>query len=215
MAELRSTSSRRERQSAARSEEILDAAARLFAERGFHRTTTRDIADAAEVAEGTLYNYFANKDDLLMGIMRRLTDSLNDEGRQIEALPVAPRDHFFAWLQMRKNFQEDHAAMMQAVFSEILANVELRERYFEQLLEPSIASLEESLREHIQIGEIKPVDVPATARVFVSIIIGLFFLEVLGDPFTKSEAKTLDKIVISLLFEGIAPERESEPNSAP
>ena len=44
-------STRRERQNAARVEQILDAAIRLFAEKGFHRTTTRDIAEAADVAE--------------------------------------------------------------------------------------------------------------------------------------------------------------------
>src|SRR4030067_398940 len=55
----------REVRSAVRSEHILDAAANLFAERGFHHTTTRDIAEAADVAEGARYNYFSGKDVLL------------------------------------------------------------------------------------------------------------------------------------------------------
>jgi AcrR family transcriptional regulator len=41
---------------------ILDAARRLFAERGFEATTTRDIAQAAEIAVGTLFNYFPTKE---------------------------------------------------------------------------------------------------------------------------------------------------------
>jgi AcrR family transcriptional regulator len=59
-------STRRQRQIAVRIEQILDAAARLFATKGFHRTTTREIAEAADVAEGTLYNYFENKNDLFI-----------------------------------------------------------------------------------------------------------------------------------------------------
>ena len=58
------SSTRRERQIAARREQIIQAAAGLFSSKGFHRTTTRDIAEAAEVSEGTLYNYFEDKDDL-------------------------------------------------------------------------------------------------------------------------------------------------------
>ena len=74
MAELQSQS-KRERQLEARRMQIIQAAATLFASKGFHRTTTRDIAEAAEVSEGTLYNYFENKDDLLIGIMEMLTSA--------------------------------------------------------------------------------------------------------------------------------------------
>src|SRR5512147_1631665 len=83
---------RRERQAAQRVEHILDAAARLFAEHGFHRTTTKDIAQAADVSEGTLYNYFENKNDLLFSILERLgeyelptdwqTEKLSADARQ-------------------------------------------------------------------------------------------------------------------------------------
>ena len=45
---------------------ILKAALELFARRGFHRTTTRQIARRAGIAEGTLFNYFETKDDLAL-----------------------------------------------------------------------------------------------------------------------------------------------------
>lgn len=44
---------------------ILEAAERLFAEQGFEATTTRDIAAAAEIASGTLFNYFATKEAIV------------------------------------------------------------------------------------------------------------------------------------------------------
>jgi AcrR family transcriptional regulator len=47
---------------AATRERILETARKLFAERGFEATTTRDIARAAEIAAGTLFNYFATKE---------------------------------------------------------------------------------------------------------------------------------------------------------
>ena len=47
---------------------ILDAATRVFARKGFYNSTIADVAKAAEVAEGTIYLYFKNKDDLLISI---------------------------------------------------------------------------------------------------------------------------------------------------
>jgi AcrR family transcriptional regulator len=46
-------------------ERILEAARRLFAEKGFAATTTRDLAQEAEIAVGTLFNYFPNKEAIV------------------------------------------------------------------------------------------------------------------------------------------------------
>jgi AcrR family transcriptional regulator len=50
---------------AATRQKILDAARRLFAENGFETTTTRDIARAARIASGTLFNYFPTKEAIV------------------------------------------------------------------------------------------------------------------------------------------------------
>ena len=52
---------------------ILDAAIRVFAEKGFHRARISDIADAAGVADGTIYLYFDNKEHLLLSIFEAVS----------------------------------------------------------------------------------------------------------------------------------------------
>lgn len=52
-------------------ERILDAAARIFHEQGYAGATTNDIADEAEVSVGSLYQYFPNKDALLVALTKR------------------------------------------------------------------------------------------------------------------------------------------------
>ena len=59
---------RRQRRIARRRQHILAAAARVFARKGFDQATVKEIADEADLAEGTLYNYFGSKRDILLAI---------------------------------------------------------------------------------------------------------------------------------------------------
>lgn len=55
---------------------ILEAAIRVFAQKGFHGARISDVADEAGVADGTIYLYFKNKDDLLLSIFEEKMDLL-------------------------------------------------------------------------------------------------------------------------------------------
>src|ERR1700685_131478 len=57
---------------------ILEAAARLFAERGLTAAPTSEISKQAGVAEGTLFTYFKTKDDLINALYRELKLELAD-----------------------------------------------------------------------------------------------------------------------------------------
>jgi AcrR family transcriptional regulator len=54
----------------AKRRQIMDAAARLFANREFHEVRLEDVADAAKVGKGTLYVYFSSKDALYLALIR-------------------------------------------------------------------------------------------------------------------------------------------------
>lgn len=62
-------SPRKERERLRHREEILSAALRLFAERGFYNVSMQEIAKAAEFATGTLYNFFPSKEDLFFEVL--------------------------------------------------------------------------------------------------------------------------------------------------
>jgi len=53
----------------ARRTQILLGAAQVFADKGFHKATTKEIAKAAGVSEGTIYNYFNTKRELLFALI--------------------------------------------------------------------------------------------------------------------------------------------------
>ena len=60
----------------AKESSILDAAEKIFAQVGFDGAKVSDIARAASVAEGTVYLYYKNKQDLLAGVVGRFWTQL-------------------------------------------------------------------------------------------------------------------------------------------
>src|SRR5438105_7601691 len=70
---------------------IMDAAIKVFAERGFHTATVAEIARAAGVADGTIYLYFKSKDDLLLRLFdEKMTDLLAEARAALASEPSAP-----------------------------------------------------------------------------------------------------------------------------
>ena len=65
--------------------QILDAAVRVFARRGFHTSRVGDIAEEAGVAHGLLYHYFASKDEVLQTVFRENWSELLHRFEQVEA----------------------------------------------------------------------------------------------------------------------------------
>jgi len=72
---------RRERRIERQRKTIMDAAAELFAQKGYQATTTRDIADSVDIGESTLYGYFSSKKDVLQAI-------LSEQAAMVDALLV-------------------------------------------------------------------------------------------------------------------------------
>lgn len=83
-------------------EAILRAALTLFAERGFHGAAVPDVARLADVGTGTIYRYFASKEELVNAVFRRaktlLRDTLMGDGFDLER---PPRELFHVfWLRL-------------------------------------------------------------------------------------------------------------------
>jgi len=121
---------KRKRDRAGKQQALMMAAARLFAERGFEATTTREIAAAASCAEGLIHRYFGGKDGLFRALIEKRNSRNSSNG--------APR-----------------AATFEADFLKLVENeVELRweERDFlrmtipRALLDPNLGALRDGQR---------------------------------------------------------------------
>jgi TetR/AcrR family fatty acid metabolism transcriptional regulator len=75
---------------------ILDAAVRVFAQRGFNGCRVSDIADEAGVAYGLVYHYFRSKDEVLDTLFLERWNVLLDVIRELDARDDAPREKLHA-----------------------------------------------------------------------------------------------------------------------
>lgn len=65
---------------------ILKASRKLFTELGYENTMLEDIAESAEVSKGTIYNYFPNKESLLIGTVNEVLERVTDLAENQELL---------------------------------------------------------------------------------------------------------------------------------
>jgi AcrR family transcriptional regulator len=72
--------------------QILDAAVRVFARRGFHTSRVGDIAEEAGVAHGLIYHYFSSKEEVLDTIFRETWSELLDAIRDVEESGAPARE---------------------------------------------------------------------------------------------------------------------------
>src|SRR5215203_1408635 len=80
---------------AATRRKILEAARRLFAEQGYDATTTRDVAAAAGIASGTLFNYFATKEAIVACLAAEaMEEALADARSRDDAAETFEEDLF-------------------------------------------------------------------------------------------------------------------------
>lgn len=205
MTEL-SDGSRRQRRAAARRQQIIDGAVQVFAKKGFHRATTRDIAAAADVAEGTIYNYFASKDDLLIAIMEQMSDLGGREAVLEQALAVPLPDFFRVFFQQRIRDLGDQYDMLLAILPEILSDPVLRQRYMSDFLVPASEMLERHLKQRHDLGQISAADYALVVRALTALIYGLQVLLIMRDPVITSlwqDPERLVDLLVGMFFSGV------------
>ncbi|HEV7236272.1 MAG TPA: helix-turn-helix domain-containing protein, partial [Ktedonobacteraceae bacterium] len=105
-----------------RREQIIDAAMRVFAQKGFAKATNKDIAREAGITAGLIYHYFKSKEDLLKVVIeeRSPLQLLTSLPAQAFALPP---EQFFRFLLIRVlNIVEEEkfVSLLRVVISEAL-----------------------------------------------------------------------------------------------
>lgn len=145
---------------------ILQAALKLFASQGFDGTTTRDLAQAAGVAEGTLFRHFPNKKAILVevatgGWVEILTDLLTELSEMGSYKAVAQVMRRRMW-NLQKN-----ADLMKVCFMEVQFHPDLRDRIQTEVIGKMTDVAEAFFQTAMDKGIYRQMDANLVAKVFL------------------------------------------------
>ncbi len=155
----------------ARPGELLDAALDLFVDKGFAGTRLDDVAARAGVSKGTLYLYYANKEELLKAVVRAnlvpLIDAFAGEIRASDA-PCAEqlRRFFRRWWEVVGATR--YAGIAKLVVAESGNFPELARFFQEEVILPVMGVLGSIVARGIERGEFRTVDVEASVPLWMS-----------------------------------------------
>lgn len=147
------TAQRRKREKEQRYQTILQAAERLFCENGYSNTKMQDIAQAAEVAVGTVYFHFRSKEDLLLQLLDATAFNVRNILGQAFRTGKSPVERFEnAGRALFQNFWGLHPSQLIILLREsvgVSQEVEAsRQAIFERLNEDVAGAIEEMLEEY-------------------------------------------------------------------
>ena len=164
-----------------RREDILQASLKLFAEKGFHGTSMRDIARSADITEGLIYHYFASKRDLFRAIIEEhsflpLLRSLPDLGEWLdlrELLMVLARGFYDV---LGRNHD-----LTRLLLQEVQVFPEEREAFFADAMKESITELASIIESRMGERARDQADPQVIARIFFNSLLAFFVeQEILG-----------------------------------
>ncbi|MGH2693793.1 MAG: TetR/AcrR family transcriptional regulator [Actinomycetota bacterium] len=164
-----------------RRDDILKASLHLFARKGFHGTSMRDIAREAEITEGLIYHYFASKRDLFRAIIEEhsflpILRTLPDLAEQLDlrALLIVLARGFFDVL--RQNTE-----LTRLLLQEVQVFPEEKEAFFADAVGQSITELARVLDQKMSEKARSQVDPQVAARLFFNSLLAFFVeQEILG-----------------------------------
>ncbi|MFN8442184.1 MAG: TetR/AcrR family transcriptional regulator [Caldilineaceae bacterium] len=189
----------------ARRNQILDAATKVFAEKGFARATIKEIARVAGVADGTIYIYFKNKEDLMLGLMHRINQSDQRAEDFAQAATQPAEDFSVAYFRQRMEFMGNQMATFQAILQEVLGNETLRKEYLEKVIEPTMTVAKPYFEALIANRTIRPIEPAMTINVITGSVLGVLLLRMLGYMNVEEQWEELPEVLFEILFKGLQP----------
>ena len=190
---------------------IIDAAVRVFAEKGFHTSRVSEVSAEAGVAHGLLYHYFRSKDELLETIFRETWRALLDALREVEESGEPAREQLrkVAAIVLRTWTREPD--LVRVLVREVTRSPHVQREVGE--IAQAFAAIERIVAAGQQRGELRPGLEPRLAAVVLygaleEILTGWVLGQLPGD---EEDVRRAERAVVEILAGGL----EREPVPAP
>jgi AcrR family transcriptional regulator len=194
---------RRERRIIRKRAEILEAAARIFARKGYGSTSTKDIAEAADVGESTLYGYFRGKNEILLAILAQKKGEIDTLLARIEK--IEDRESLVTFIDEALNLWISRLSFTRTLATEAWTDATVFQTVGSRVGKVH-GLIKNYLDRRIRAGDFKS----AETRRLTSLILGMFFgialpilLEVEPIP-SPADRRSAAEMMAEVLIHGIA-----------
>ena len=161
--------------------QILDASLRLFSEKGFARTSVRDIARGAGITDAAIYYHFSSKRDLFEALFeeRGITSALSDlENVTITEQPL--EETLVGIALVAQEILQRNKDFMKVLLSEAMSEDPVATEDYRLITERWRNAEARILREFVRRGELPEIDVDMVARQLVVLSVGPFTDEIMS-----------------------------------
>ncbi|KRT66938.1 MAG: TetR family transcriptional regulator [Candidatus Dadabacteria bacterium CSP1-2] len=188
-------------------DKILESAIRLFAEKGFSGTTTREIAEKAGVNEALIFRYFSTKRDLYSAIIERKISEEPGFEYPLEAFKETRDD----WLIFRSiairmfDCVEKDPSFIRLLHFSALEGHELSDMFFDTYVQYQRMLLSDYIERRISEGAFKNVNPVLAARAFIGMVINYILVqEIFGEKKRrKIKREEVADTFVKIFLEGI------------
>jgi AcrR family transcriptional regulator len=188
-----------------RTAELLEAARRVFAKKGFHAATVEEIAAAAGVAKGTVYLYYRSKQDVYWAALEHGITELHNEIQNRLAAEETPENKVRAFIEIKIRYFELNRDFFRIYFSELGSGfshpTQMPPRFEEMYLQQA-RLLEAVLRQGVQSKAVRGIRTDTAAVAISDLIRGIIVQRLLG--WSKKDVESDVNFVFDLVWRGIA-----------
>jgi len=199
------------RRKQARPGEILDAALKVFAEKGFAAARMEDIAARAGVTKGTIYLYFPGKEEVFKTLAREyIGGTLADVAKKAAQYDGSLRDFLTVFFGMAGAviIEGERTVLPKIIIAESGNFPELARFYREEVIDRAFAVMGGVIERAMDRGEVRRLQVRDVVRVIVAPLVMSIIWRTTFAPFDTEafDYKRFFATHIEILFGGLAPE---------
>lgn len=192
--------------------QILEAAMKVFSEKGFQGSRTSEIAKEAEVAEGTIFRYYKTKKDLLIGLLIPLIIKffrpliIKSAETIIENKKNKPIDELMEDLLLdRLNLIHSNFPLIKTIFMEAAYQPELLKTIQKNLGPKVIPFINNFMEQNIESGNFKDKEPILMTRTMMSLLLGYIILgNVFPEYFSSENDEEEIKQIVDIFLHGVA-----------
>jgi AcrR family transcriptional regulator len=191
---------------ASRREQIMEAAAHLFARHGYADADTQLLAEKLGVGKGTIYRYFPSKEDVFLGAVDRVMRMLHERIEGGIRGVADPLDRIAAAIRAYLAFFADHPDFAELLIQERAQFKDRQKPTYFQHREKHIERWRGLYRELIAQGRVRQMPVERITDVMSDLVYGTMFTNYFAGQRKPFEAQAQD--ILDVVFLGILSDAE-------